>query len=192
MRWNEVRANRVEVPLVPPGTRCYVQPCMCWSSRVLLPGAATAAAPAEAAGVGGVGGSVSHSVARLEDTGSCFPMYLHLFLTHLHSLWAHGLQREGTAETTVRAAEEEEVCWRINAALSWSITHTNITVEWHEIKHLRARPRRPESSREWISLQRTVKRSRTTVKSCRMQPLKGGSRDAWGQLRCNATSTTHI
>lgn len=69
----------------------------------LLPGAATAAAPAEAAGVRGVGGGVSHSVARLEDTGSCFAMNLHLLLTHLHPLWAHGLQREDTTGTTVRA-----------------------------------------------------------------------------------------
>lgn len=33
-------------------------------------------------------------MARLEDTGSCFLMNLHLSLTHLHPLRAHGLRGE--------------------------------------------------------------------------------------------------
>lgn len=63
--------------------------CVCMASSItvqFLPGAATAAAPAEAAGVRGVGGGVSHFVARLEDTDSCFLMNLHLSVTHLQPL----------------------------------------------------------------------------------------------------------
>lgn len=57
-----------------------------------LPGAATAAAPTEAAGVWGIGWGLSHSVASLEDTGGCFLVNLDLSITHLHLLWTHGLQ----------------------------------------------------------------------------------------------------
>ena len=82
---------------------CLRPCCLCGRTvECSLPGAATAAAPAEAAGVRGVGGGVSHTVARLEDTGSCFLMNLHLSLTHLHPLWAHGLEEEEEEE------EEEE------------------------------------------------------------------------------------
>lgn len=61
-----------------------------YNSGVLLPGAATAAAPTEAAGVWGVGGGLSHPVARLDDAGSCFLVNLDLSLTHLHPLWPMG------------------------------------------------------------------------------------------------------
>lgn len=98
-----------------------------------LPGAATTAAPAEAAGVWGVGGGLSHPVTRLEDTCSCFLVDLDLSLTHLHPLCAHGLRGEGK-ETTVRAR-----LGRGSLTPSWNMT-ANITrsEKSHEIKDLTA------------------------------------------------------
>lgn len=76
--------------------------CLFLFLKIQLPGAATAAAPTEAAGVWGIGGGLSHPVTRVEDTGSCFLVDLDLSLTHLQPLRAHGLRGEGE-ETTVRA-----------------------------------------------------------------------------------------
>ena len=111
--------------------------CCNWGNHLFvcfyLPGAATAAAPAEAAGVWGIGGGLSHPVTRLEGTGSCFLVDLDLSLTHLHPLCAHGLPGEGE-ETRVRAR-----LGRGSLTPSWNIT-ANITrsEKSHEIKDLTA------------------------------------------------------